>query len=81
MNEPGLPDTKAISTPIEHDAESTPGRASVFPLFPATVGPCPQCRQSVVRAFGEGPEQRFWFHLAPRAGPCLLHREQPKRWQ
>ena len=81
MNDRESPDTEATSVRIEPDGESPPDRASFFPLFPATVGPCPQCRRSVVQAFGEGPEQRFWFHLAPRAGPCLLHREGPRAWQ
>ena len=56
--------------------EEPPALAPV--LFPATVGPCPACRRIVSSALGDRPGFPLWFHLGPRAGLCLRHREGVK---
>jgi hypothetical protein len=73
-------DRLVTTIPIEPD-EQYPVEQDVVPLFPATVGPCPLCRKIVTRVYGDRPEQRFWFHLAPRAGLCFRHHEGAKAWQ
>jgi hypothetical protein len=77
-----LPGKASNDSGIEFDdGQPSLGDTLVSLLSPATVGPCPTCRRIVTRAYDDRPDLPFWFHLAPRAGPCARHRQGQKASQ